>query len=365
MEENPLDKYSTSRIMRRCGQLGIPFDEVIKCSYFINSKRHPKSKVQYRDGVAGAIGWGSGTRKLEDEDIIPFDKKELLPLLGLGRITLAAPAQRQSPASVTTTKHKIRELNSQQFGSFGEYIFAHYVVNVLKRDLVKLHRDNADFIFQGKKIDVGSRRQLDKYFRYQTIRNKDVSVYCYDNCCFINYPQVIEATLTWSEMTRLFEDWREKHELVPTHSGTSFKKEYDDIKKSISHFFSVNGYKAKIIYRTNTDRFGLGESPGNLLPNTIDENSVRVYVDFNSYKRTVDNVRFIIAFPESAERDIPRLQAVRLRSGTSHEKIDLIAVRQTKHRCCFESIEELKQRFFKRYPLPSMSVPRLRLTKES
>jgi len=81
---NKLDDYSPSRILRRCGQLGISFEEVVNSPYFSDkSKARPKSKIQYQDGISGTIGWGDSKIQIADKDIVPFDKLELLTLLGL------------------------------------------------------------------------------------------------------------------------------------------------------------------------------------------------------------------------------------------------------------------------------------------
>ncbi len=84
MSQNKLDNYSSSKILRRCGQLGIPLTKVINSPYFSNSgRKKPKEpNVQYRDGVNGTTGWGDNRKPLTEEDVVPFNKKELLKLLG-------------------------------------------------------------------------------------------------------------------------------------------------------------------------------------------------------------------------------------------------------------------------------------------
>jgi len=85
MTSNELDNFSSTRILRRCGQLGISFDEVINSPYFSSSNREkPKSDIQFKDGVNGTIGWGEKQKPLSESDIVPFNKIQLLNLLGYG-----------------------------------------------------------------------------------------------------------------------------------------------------------------------------------------------------------------------------------------------------------------------------------------
>lgn len=82
MNKNNLDNYSVSRILRRCGQLGIPFKDVINSLYFSESSRKkPKSKIQYQDGINKTIGWGDNKKPLKEKDIIPYDESKIRHLL--------------------------------------------------------------------------------------------------------------------------------------------------------------------------------------------------------------------------------------------------------------------------------------------
>jgi len=254
--------------------------------------------------------------------------------------------------SIADTKHEIEKLNNPQFGSFAEFVFVNHVINVRNQDLIKIHRDDADFIMQGNTIDVGGRRMLNKHFTNQTIRNKTVSVFFYKDCCFINYPTIFEAKIDWSDIVSLYKAWRQNPPIhIPTNSGISFEKEYEEIKNAISSFFLENGYTTKIIYRTVSHKFGLRESPHNLLPSKLNEKGVTVYIDFKSYIRTNENIRFIIAFPDNTGGEIPRQKIVSIKAGQANvKKIDLNTIIQTKHRCYFETREELIKCFFKRYP---------------
>lgn len=81
--KNPLDDYSNTRILRRCGQLGIPVERFVQSEYFASSNRiKPKSHIAYMDGVNNTVGWGNDKRPLEGKHIVPFTKEELLTLFG-------------------------------------------------------------------------------------------------------------------------------------------------------------------------------------------------------------------------------------------------------------------------------------------
>lgn len=80
--ENPLDPFAATRIFRRLGQLGIPYEDAITSPYA--RKRGwsaPQFKVGYRDGANGTYGWGTNARALEAKHIVPFNREELLRML--------------------------------------------------------------------------------------------------------------------------------------------------------------------------------------------------------------------------------------------------------------------------------------------
>ena len=102
-------------------------------------------------------------------------------------------------------KENIQKMNNPQFGSFGEYIFADYVVKILKKKIKKVHRDGVDFLFNNVNIDVGASRKLALTSKKRRrIPGKDVYVVFYKDCCFIEYPGNYEYKLRWSEVVRLY-----------------------------------------------------------------------------------------------------------------------------------------------------------------
>lgn len=248
-------------------------------------------------------------------------------------------------------KKELEKMNNALFGSFGEYIFAHYVLKILKKKLLSVHKDSIDFIFESTPVDVGSSRALNKPFTPKKITGKDVFVHFFSDCCSINYPEHFVQKLEWQEIAVLFPLWRKDH-LIKTEKapGRSYTKEYNEIKSGLSSYFAEKGYKARIIYRTVSRGFGLGESPDNLLPKIMDNSSITIYLDFNNFKRTWDNIRFIIAFPDKYSDELPRQEKVTIKSGKANlVKADLIKIMESNHRCFFRDIEELNSEFSNRF----------------
>ena len=255
-------------------------------------------------------------------------------------------------STVQEVINKIQNLNSPQLGSFGELIFARHVTDVLHESIEKVHRDGVDLFFRGANIDVGARRKLNvKYARNEKIAGKDAFVIFYRDCCKINYPSNFESALDWDCVVSAFEEWSASRIIkIPSQAKQSYTKEYAEIKSNLIKYFADKKIDARVLYRTVSGKFGLGESPDNLLPKKSAQSSVSIYIDFNDFKRITSNIRFIIAFPDDQHNDIPRQKTVSLKSGKKDlNKIDLTQIVPNKHRCYFESIEELTSCFFVRF----------------
>jgi len=255
-------------------------------------------------------------------------------------------------STVQEVKNKIQNLNSPQFGSFGEFIFAKYVTSTLHENIEKVHRDGVDFYFRGVNIDVGAKRKLNViHTSNEKITGKDAFIVFYQDCCKINYPSNFESALDWDCVVSAFEEWSASRIIkIPSQAKQSYTKEYAEIKSHIVKFFADKNIDARVLYRTVSGKFGLGESPDNLLPKKSAQSSVSIYIDFNDFKRITSNIRFIIAFPDDQHNDIPRQKTVSLKSGKKDlNKIALTQIVPNKHRCYFESIEKLTSSFFKRY----------------
>ncbi len=72
-------KHSATNIFRRCGQLRIPYEEVIASPY---CKRRgieqPHYLTPYKEGIKGTIDWGINQREAETgKDVLEFNKNEM------------------------------------------------------------------------------------------------------------------------------------------------------------------------------------------------------------------------------------------------------------------------------------------------
>jgi len=89
--------------------------------------------------------------------------------------------------------------------------------------------------------------------------------------------------------------WKDSRKIeIPKSTEKLYEEEYKNIVLQVNSFFSGNNFISRTIHRTKTKRFGLRESPGNLLPKKEIEKSVTVYIDFHDEKRIESNIRFII-----------------------------------------------------------------------
>jgi hypothetical protein len=255
-----------------------------------------------------------------------------------------------SRIKIDELKNVIASLNRARLGSLGERIFEDYTAHKLGREVRPLHREGADFVYLGKKVDVGTTtKYLKDAPRDVTIRNKDIAVVFFASGCCINIPGERRHKLSWSYIKRVYNQWLHNHRkfTAPT-SPSKYTASLAALKQEITAFFGSKGYKSRIIYRSASKSFGYRESPGNLLKPRFKEDGVKVYIDFKDYKLTRENVDFIVAFPQSSESKIPVSKVVRLRVG--HAKVDLEAIIAKPHKCLFTGVENLKKEFFRRYP---------------
>lgn len=129
MTKNELDNYSPSRILRRCGQLGIPFEDILKSPFFNDpNRKNPKSKIQYQDGVNGTIGWGKNKKPLSEKDIVPFDMDELRKLLGLLNQSAIYHSMKKEIMNQTILKY-LKHLNNSKWilNEAYKFEFANYI----------------------------------------------------------------------------------------------------------------------------------------------------------------------------------------------------------------------------------------------
>jgi len=208
----------------------------------------------------------------------------------------------------------IKELNNPQFGSFGEYIFEH---QLSEQEIQRKHSESTDFILNGKSIDVKSARLLNESCTdSKTYNGKKLSgiyyafVQFYSNIVLCSLDGKIIFSLHYKEIKVLFLEWQKNRKKVKSKTvkiGHVFQANLVNIKKAITEHFIALGYKPRIIYRTNQNKFGK-ESPGNLVPKTIKNNSVTVFISFNNHEISDTNIDQIIAFRDSESDNFPLLR---------------------------------------------------------
>jgi len=75
-------EFSNSRLMRRCGQLGISYDDAIAFPYFSSQGLQQRPlHIEYREGVENTVDWGSQKRPISKNDTTPHNLSEMKKLL--------------------------------------------------------------------------------------------------------------------------------------------------------------------------------------------------------------------------------------------------------------------------------------------
>ncbi len=79
-QSNENNNYTCTQIMRRCGQLGIPYDTVIESKYAEKlGWARPRGYVQYKDGKRGTKG--KGIKIIPGKDTADLSEKQIIDLL--------------------------------------------------------------------------------------------------------------------------------------------------------------------------------------------------------------------------------------------------------------------------------------------
>ena len=234
-------------------------------------------------------------------------------------------------------QNTIQLLNSARIGSFSEYVFE----SVFKSDsLFRKHSERTDFVLNGISIDIKSKRYLTRKYiktghysgkRYDNIEY--ILIEYYNDCVIISRNRECLKKLDYFEIEQLYRDW------LINRSSKIYKRmkisdnALNEIKEKISSFFTLKGYNARVLYRTSQDEWGK-ESPGNLLPKKVNDESVTVLILFKENMIETNNIKEIIAF-----RDIEGLNFTKIEKPQLHvEKVDLELI-EKKYK--YSSIEDL------------------------
>ena len=219
----------------------------------------------------------------------------------------------------------IKKLNNPRFGSFGEFIFESQ--NSTQK-IERKHSENVDFILNGKNIDVKSTRCFNKKgippkkYNGQKLNNIEYAyIQFYSDTVICSIGEVVVFKLSYSQIETFYKTWlSDRKQSLPIAKKISkeYQKNLKILKDSILNLYSELGLKARIIYRTNQNKFGK-ESPGNLIPKIQRENSVTVFLSFKDYRISENNLDQIIAFNDTEAYKFPLIKNPKL-----HEpKVDL------------------------------------------
>ncbi|MDX9694304.1 MAG: hypothetical protein RBT49_00780 [Bacteroidales bacterium] len=241
---------------------------------------------------------------------------------------------------------KIENLNNANIGSLGEFIFENRFKE--KGVIIKKHNERTDFLFNKQQIDIKTKRKLDrkferisKYYGNRVSGVKYILVEIFSDKIVISNEKKVLDDFDWNTLIYLFSDWENGKKIIKKqkirNSTSIYKKKHIEIVNELKYFFKNTNRKVRVIYRTTQDIFGK-ESPDNLIPKVLTENSFTVFIDYKNYKTTRENIRQIIAFPDMDSVFFQHLKSPKLHI----EKVDL-SMLDNKYK--FSSIEALKERY--------------------
>lgn len=211
----------------------------------------------------------------------------------------------------------ITNANMSQLGSFGEAIFQQFCANQ-NYSLLSLHVGRADFLVNGKKVDVKtSRKNLHNNLNAPKLKVRNTLAeieYCTVEFCnagaLISDTKTSIATFDWIQIEEIYQSWKlgvygASH--TPKHNVT------DKICKTLlmrinERFTSLGLNSPYILYRTIMFE---NESPDNLLPS---QRSIKrrlgwtVFIVCHTAPAAESTIEYIIVFPDEADRELPRLR---------------------------------------------------------
>lgn len=214
--------------------------------------------------------------------------------------------------------------------------------------IVPYHKERTDFLLNedNERIDVKTiRSKIDiensNIFIYNGIRNKNIKYAVVDFhkkkvVVTIEGKPIDDTTideLDYDSIELLHKEWEEnfkKYDIISKElkHNPLYKKMVDEIKNRLTHFFKQEGFKTKIIYRTDQWRWG-EQSAHNLLPQYknkddtvlyLPENQIRIYLDFITSEISELNLNQIIAYPELRYKELKLIENPGL---SGYDKVDL------------------------------------------
>ena len=207
----------------------------------------------------------------------------------------------------------VAHANSPQFGSYGEALFA---VACRQRgwQVEPVHAGRVDFLVNGEKIDVKSTKRLRVKFPNLAEGVRCGIVEFGPLGARIALEGLQLASLSWDEQLSIFDAWRSgrlgnRHTVRNGAGGRKFPNEIRQRVRDI--FVKARAPEPYMLYRTIMfDK----ESPHNLLPSQrkpAHRKGWTVFMVFNRAPAANDTLDRIIAFPDSVDPSLPRLEKIR------------------------------------------------------
>lgn len=241
---------------------------------------------------------------------------------------------------IRMVKEEIIKMTKPVLGSFGEFIFYKYFEEKEGDSINPVHRNRIDFLLNDIPYDVKTTGRLIESnisdFRpftkgYEGVRI--VYVVFHLNGCTITDLELHEEILDWDLVEEYFIEWKK-------FKGYSYRVFINDesneismIKERIRDHFRKKGYRARIICRTNQHDFG-NESPHNLVPGTIRDGNITIFILIKDHRKVEDNIRMVYAIPDNEMKALPMIEKERLHEmKVNLDKLD--------DRYGFDSIKDL------------------------
>jgi hypothetical protein len=243
----------------------------------------------------------------------------------------------------------IRSANMPQLGSYGEAVYEEFIHST-GADIIRLHVGRADFNVNGVRVDVKtSRRQLgltleNPVFKYRhEVPGTHYAILEFHQLgALLSMNEEIIARIDWTFLNSVFEKWREGGFGKAHNIKRETKKSLCPvmIERTKRVFIEVGLPEPYMLQRTVMfDK----ESPHNLLPTQRKpekQTGATVFFVFHQAPPIQENLKEVIAFPDSADPGLVRLKKLRTASHIENlEKADIDLI-PPKYR--FASIEALQ-----------------------
>jgi hypothetical protein len=218
----------------------------------------------------------------------------------------------------------LRSLNNAQRGSFGEFLFSVVATRRLGEKVQAVRRNRTDFLVGKIPVDVKTTiRDLDRALpSLRPYRGRRTEAISYAQVEFSAEGARVSLELNeldvvpWPAVIDAWQQWKDQSRTIPASpkEGTGI----GPIRLLVQEHFAKLGFRARVIYRTIQGQFR-NESPANLLPRTIEDDRITVFLDFIDHRLVEDNIRRVIMFPDVVASTLPFITQTRLH----RPKVDL------------------------------------------